>query len=211
MLNKDCFYLITCGTNYVSARLSLQIHGRNWRYRVTFLLPDVWFEILAFMKYLLPQHTWHKCTFPNIIPHLIYNSSFINSTRAAVMPFNNRISNWIKPCTIILKLFHDLHCLALERTLNKLTWAKIQQKFTVVSLAEKWFPIFHARSPCRSWTRRFLSGHWSLVCSPVHLCSNAHPTTLLSLTELLPYTLTKQGLIEIDFYWSNFNTDILFY
>lgn len=92
------------------------------------------------MKYLLPQYTWHKCTFPNIIPHLIYNSSFINSTQAVVMPLNNPILNWIKPCTIILKLFHNLHCLALKRTLNKLTWTEIQQKFTVVSSEKNYFP-----------------------------------------------------------------------
>lgn len=43
------------------------------------------------MKYLLPQHTRHKCTFPNIIPHLIYNLFFINYVSAGVMPFNNLI------------------------------------------------------------------------------------------------------------------------
>lgn len=53
------------------------------------------------------------------------------------MPFNTRISNRIKPCTVALKLLCDRRRRALDRALNESTRAKIQQKPAAVNSAER--------------------------------------------------------------------------
>lgn len=89
------------------------------------------------MKYLLPQHTRHKCTFPNIIPHLIYNSFFINSESAVVMPFNN----------LIFKLNHSVlssrNSFVISTVLLSTDgWLSSSElKYDIMNSVEKWFNV----------------------------------------------------------------------
>lgn len=87
----------------------------------------------------------HKCTFPNIIPHLICNSFFINSLSALVVPFNNLIFKlnqtlYYHPETV---LWSSLSCC---QQITEFIWAEIQSHKPSWKISSMCFPPYRTQA-----------------------------------------------------------------